>query len=259
MARSATGGGITPGGWRLRGRRGQRVGDHDPSALQPVQPSQVEQRCAPPLRGGRSLQPLDLLNKRAQPSPTSLGLPCTNCPDRACAPTQCFFGMTVTSSPGTSVHAPGDRHLVTSRRSAGCTPSMTACPAIARSATAEAGGYGVSGPQPASRLTDIRIQRQRRRARPNSETIRSLRDREPSSRKASSFAGRLPPSPVGLWRTRRSTSRRPRPPRFARTLRRASWADVRSKALLRVAPGACATEGHLRGNVCARTRGLSLS
>ena len=37
----------------------------------------------------------------------------------------------------------------------------------------------MSGPQPASRLTDIRNQRKRRRARPDSEPIRSLRDREP--------------------------------------------------------------------------------
>jgi len=62
-----------PGGWRLRGRIGQRVGDHDPSAPQPVQPSQVEQRCAPLTQvRGRSLQPLDSLAERARPRPNSI-------------------------------------------------------------------------------------------------------------------------------------------------------------------------------------------
>ena len=48
---------------------------------------------------------------------------------------------------------------------------------------------------------DIGNRKKRRCARPDWEPMRSLRDREPSSRKASSFAGRL-----------RRTRRRPRPP-----------------------------------------------
>ena len=62
-----------PGGWRLRGRIGQRVGNHDPSAPQPVQPSQVKQRCVPLTQvRGRSLQPLDSLAERARPRPNSI-------------------------------------------------------------------------------------------------------------------------------------------------------------------------------------------
>ena len=57
-----------PGGWRLRGRIGQRVGNHDPSAPPPVQPSPVMQRGVPLTQvRGRSLQPLDILTNRARP------------------------------------------------------------------------------------------------------------------------------------------------------------------------------------------------